>query len=98
MKTIFLTGVNGLLGTNFVHLLLEKDFIIYALIRDKKKYKGRKNSKLKLITMDLFGDYENYLRKSDIVVHIAADTSTDKLIMKIMKKLISKPPKDYLTF
>lgn len=98
MKTIFLTGVNGLLGTNFVHLLLEKDFIIYALIRDKKKYKGRKNSKLKLITMDLFGDYENYLRKSDIVVHIAADTSTDKTDYEDYEKINFKATKRLFDF
>lgn len=79
MKTIFLTGVNGLLGTNLVHALLAQDYFIYAIIRDKKKYVGKKSSNLQLITMDLFGDYSSYLKKSDIVIHAAADTSTYKL-------------------
>lgn len=79
MKTVFLTGVNGLLGTNLVHALLAQNYTIYAIIRDKNKYIGKKSHDLHLITMDLFGDYEPYLRKSDIVVHIAADTSTHKI-------------------
>lgn len=78
LKTVFLTGVNGLLGTNLVHALLKRGYIIYAIIRDKNKYVGKRSKNLHLITMDLFGDYEKYLQKSDIVVHAAADTSTNK--------------------
>lgn len=78
LKTIFLTGVNGLLGTNLVHALLEQHYFIYAIIRDKNRYIGKKHHNLHLISMDLFGDYSSYLMKSNIVIHAAADTSTHK--------------------
>lgn len=93
VKTIFITGVNGLLGTNLVHELIKQDYIIYAIIRNKNKYVGRKSKNLHLITMDLWGDYDEYLKKSDVVVHIAAETSTNKLTIKDYNQINYKATK-----
>lgn len=85
MKKIFITGINGLLGTNLAHLLLAKGYIVYGIIRKKSRYHGQQHKNLHLIQMDLWGNYDSYLQKSDFVIHLAADTSTNKL-----------SPQDYL--
>jgi len=79
MKTIFVTGITGLLGTNLAHELIAKDFIVYAIVRNPKRYVGKTHKNLHLITMGLWGDYDPYLQLSDIVIHIAAETSINKL-------------------
>lgn len=79
MKTIFVTGITGLLGTNLAHELIAKDFIVYAIVRNPKRYIGKTHKNLHLITMGLWGDYDPYLQLSDIVIHIAAETSINKL-------------------
>ncbi len=78
VKKVFVTGISGLLGTNLANLLLVKGFILYAMIREGSRYHGKKHKNLNLIRMDLWGDYDPYLQKSDFVVHLAADTSTNK--------------------
>ncbi len=90
-----------MLGTNLVHNLIERDYIIYAIIRNKQRYIGTKHKNLHLISMDLWGNYSPYLEKSDIVVHIAAETSTNKLTFqdyddinyKATKRLFEKAEK-----
>ena len=36
MKTVFITGANGLLGTNLTLKLLEEGYGVKALVRDKE--------------------------------------------------------------
>src|SRR5699024_9112099 len=79
MKSVFITGANGLLGTNLTHALIDGGFNVYALIRKENSYKGKRSGNLKLITMDLWGDYSYLLKKTEIVVHMAADSSTNKI-------------------
>ena len=74
MKKVFVTGVNGLLGTNLVHLLLKKGFYVKGLVRDKARYKGNHNPNLQIIEGSLFDDFTKVLSDVDYVVHIAAVT------------------------
>lgn len=75
MKTIFVTGVSGLLGTNVVNLLLENEFKVKGLVRHPHKYIGKKSKNLQLITGDLLDDFTGLLDNVDYVIHIAALTS-----------------------
>jgi len=76
MKRIFITGITGLLGTNLANALLDLDYEVTAIIRNPDKYIGKRTGNLNLVQMDLWGDYDKYLKETDIVVHIAAETRT----------------------
>ncbi|HLW40933.1 MAG TPA: NAD-dependent epimerase/dehydratase family protein [Flavobacterium sp.] len=76
MKRIFITGITGLLGTNLANALLDLDYEVTAIIRNPDKYIGKRTGNLNLVQMDLWGDYDQYLKETDIVVHIAAETGT----------------------
>lgn len=79
MKTVFVTGVNGLLGTNLVQHLLEKEYFVKGLIRDISSYKGPLSPHLEWVVGDLFTDFTKALEKVDYVVHIAAITCQNML-------------------
>lgn len=75
MKTVFVTGVNGLLGTNLTHLLLKQGYFVKALVRDKRRYKGVQDPALHIIEGDLFDDLSKIMSGVDYVIHTAAVTS-----------------------
>jgi len=75
MKKIFVTGINGLLGTNLVNDLMEQGFEVRGLIRNKSKFQGRLHPDLELIQGDLFIDHTELLQDVDAVIHIAAETN-----------------------
>ena len=74
MKRIFVTGVNGLLGTNLCQDLLNQGYDVIGLVRNKKSYKGIKHDNLKLIEGQLFDDFSSLFKEIDCVIHIAAIT------------------------
>jgi len=74
MKTVFLTGVSGLLGTNLAIDLLEEGHHVLGLVRNRKRYKGISHPKLELIEGSLEDDLEPCLDRSEVVVHVAAET------------------------
>ncbi len=74
MKTVFVTGVNGLLGTNLVHALLAKGYKVKGLVRDVKKFKGHRHQNLQLIEGNLSGDFTDTIKGAEIIIHIAAET------------------------
>src|SRR5690606_15069976 len=76
MKKIFITGITGLLGTNLANALLDLDYEVTAIVRNPNKYIGKRTGNLNLVQMDLWGNYDKYLKETDIVVHIAAETGT----------------------
>ena len=76
MKKIFITGITGLLGTNLANTLLDLNYEVTAIVRNPDKYIGKRTVNLKLIQMGLWGAYDDYLKETDIVVHIAAETGT----------------------
>lgn len=79
MKKVFITGANGLLGTNLIHHLLDKGYFVKGLLRDPSKYLGRKGPNLQLVTGSLFDDFTEALADVDYVVHIAAVTNHNLL-------------------
>jgi len=79
MKTVFVTGINGLLGTNVVNLLLEKGYHVKGLVRNIEDYKGLQSPHLQLIKGTLFDDYTTVLSDVDYLVHIAAVTGQNIL-------------------
>ena len=75
MKKVFVTGTNGLLGTNLVHLLSERGYYVKGLVREKSRFMGNAHPNLALVTGGLFDDFTKVLADVDYVVHIAAITS-----------------------
>ncbi len=77
MSKVLVTGANGLLATNVIAALLEKDYEVKGLLRDPAKYQGPKNQKLELVD----GDITNHKRMEEVlndckfVIHVAALTS-----------------------
>lgn len=66
---IFVTGANGFIGKNFIEKLkTNKKFFIYALGRKK----NIKNTKIRWLNGDLSDNWTKYLKKTDILVHLAA--------------------------
>ena len=66
---IFVTGANGFVGKNFIEKLkTNKKFFIYALGRKKRI----KNAKINWLHGNLKDNWTKYLKKTDIVVHLAA--------------------------
>jgi len=87
MKKVFVTGITGLLGANVVIKLLENDYFVIALVRQKSGYLGEKNENLQLIEGDLFSDISLYLDEVSFVIHIAAETSQSLLFYKDYKRV-----------
>ena len=77
MKRVFITGVSGLLGTNLVHYLLERNYEVIGLVRNKLSYKGKLHSNLELREGSLFDDFSPLFREIDYIIHIAAITAQD---------------------
>jgi dihydroflavonol-4-reductase len=79
MKSVFVTGINGLLGTNLTHQLLHQGYFVKGLVRDKSRYKGKNDDCLQIIEGDLFDDFTKVLDGVDYVVHAAALTCQNLL-------------------
>ncbi|MDB9779264.1 NAD-dependent epimerase/dehydratase family protein [Flavobacteriaceae bacterium] len=84
MKTVFITGANGLLGTNLTLKLLEEGYGVKALVRDKKSFIRFSHENLELIQGDLSDPkhLKHVSKECAIVVHIAANTSQNLLYLK----------------
>lgn len=72
---VFLTGINGLLGTNLAIGLLEKGYEVKGLIRDISRYKGPSHQNLELIQGSLSDDMMPLLSDIEVVIHAAAETN-----------------------
>ena len=66
---IFVTGGSGFIGKSFIKEASKKNNFIFFLSRKKQK---RINSKVKILRGGLDDDWSNYLKKTDVVVHLAA--------------------------
>lgn len=77
MKTVFLTGISGLLGTNLALELLEKGYSVKGLVRDKTRYHGGMHRNLELIESSIFDDLTPFCANCDYLVHAAAETRQD---------------------
>ncbi|TYA78722.1 NAD-dependent epimerase/dehydratase family protein [Seonamhaeicola marinus] len=74
MDKIFVTGINGLLGTNLCEDLLNEGYKVKGLVRDKHRFFGNAHENLSLVEGKLFMDFTSALRNIDCVIHIAALT------------------------
>ncbi|HEX2920181.1 MAG TPA: NAD-dependent epimerase/dehydratase family protein [Bacteroidales bacterium] len=77
MNRVFVTGANGLLGTNLVLMLIEQDFEVTALVRHKKTFIKPGLKKLLLVEGDLHSieKLTDQIKGCQYVVHVAANTS-----------------------
>jgi nucleoside-diphosphate-sugar epimerase len=87
MKYVFLTGTNGLLGTNLVNLLLERGYCVKGLLRDISKYSGSPHKNLELFEGNLTDDHSEIIKKCDYVIHAAAETSQSLLYYEDYQKI-----------
>lgn len=77
MKNVFITGITGLLGTHLANELVTQGYHVRAIVRNPKRYTGIMGPNIELITSGLWDEYGQHLQGVDIVVHIAAETSTN---------------------
>ena len=74
MEKVFVTGTNGLLGTNLVMELLEQGFYVKGLVRNPATYQGIKHPHFELITGKLNDDLKPHLEGCQYLIHAAAET------------------------
>lgn len=87
MKKVFVTGATGLLGTNVIIKLLKNGYTVIALVRKKSNYLGEENENLKLVEADLSSDLSIFLKETDCVIHIAAETRQNLLTYDDYRKV-----------
>ena len=92
MKNVLVTGGAGFIGSNFVHLLMEKRPDYHITVLDKLTYAGnlknlaiwKDNPRFKFIKADLSDKLkiEEIFQKEnfDYVVHFAAESHVDRSI------------------
>jgi nucleoside-diphosphate-sugar epimerase len=75
-KTVFVTGASGLLGLNVIEDLLLHNYNVIGLLRNKNKFALPENEQLKIMLGDITNPetYIEAIKKSQIVIHIAAVT------------------------
>ncbi len=88
---IFLTGGSGFIGKAFINEALKKKHFIYAITRKSVK-KNTKN--LIWLKGEIDKDWTKYLKKSDVLVHMAATGVNNKRSLKYATKInVLKPIK-----
>ncbi len=75
MEKVFVTGSNGLLGTNLIAELLGRGYAVKGLVRNPSSYKGVQHPKLELVKGGILDDLSGYMQDCHAVVHAAALTS-----------------------
>jgi nucleoside-diphosphate-sugar epimerase len=84
MDKVFVTGANGLLGTNLVVVLLEQGFSVVALVRKRKSFQLPVDSRIELVegSLEDVDFLERKIKECRYVVHVAANTSQKLLKLK----------------
>lgn len=84
MTKVFVTGANGLLGTNLILMLSKQGYQITALVRNKKNFINPNIENLKLKEGDLLNTelLNKEIKTCNYVVHIAANTSQNLFALK----------------
>jgi nucleoside-diphosphate-sugar epimerase len=88
-KTVFVTGASGLLAINVIEDLLLQKYNVIGLLRNKKKFPLPENESLEIILGDITKPetYEEAIKKSEVVIHIAAITDQNIKEYSIYKKV-----------
>ena len=73
---IFITGADGMLGSNLVRLLLERGHEIYALIHPSSKSTSLAGLNIERYSGDILipDTFDRYIKGADAVIHAAAST------------------------
>ncbi|MBP6868408.1 MAG: NAD-dependent epimerase/dehydratase family protein [Bacteroidales bacterium] len=81
MKTVLVTGANGLLGTNVVLELLSRGYAVKGLVRSLRRFIDYSHPQLELVTGDVrdVSSLQAAVRGCDFIVHTVADTSQKHL-------------------
>ena len=82
---IFLTGGSGFIGKVFIKEALKRKHFIYAITRKIMKKKKTKN--LTWLKGEIDKDWSKYLKKSDVLVHMAQQALIIKQVLKKLLKL-----------
>lgn len=69
---IFLTGGTGFIGSHFIQYALKKNYVLFAIKNKKTKIYNKKNKNLIWINGRLNENFYEYMKKCDILVHLAA--------------------------
>ena len=79
LTKVLVTGANGLLASNVINQLLENNYQVRGLLRDKKKYTAPTNERLELVEGDITDPeiLQRSLQDCDRVIHVAALTAHD---------------------
>lgn len=79
LNKVLVTGANGLLASNVINQLLENNYQVRGLLRDKQKYTAQTNARLELVEGDITNPktIEESLKGCDRVIHVAAITAHD---------------------
>lgn len=87
MKTVFLTGISGLLGINLANELLESGYSVKGLIREGSSYRGPLHQNLELVRGSLSDDLASCCQGCDFIVHSAAETRQDLIHYREYKEV-----------
>jgi nucleoside-diphosphate-sugar epimerase len=72
---IFVTGATGFIGKNFLKIATESNNQIFAVTRKKNR---SQNNSVKWLKGKISDDWGKYLKKSDVLVHLAAEGVINK--------------------
>ena len=88
-KTVFVTGASGLLAINVIEDLLQNNYNVIGLLRNKSKFPLENHQNLKIIIGDITKPetYLDSIEKSQIVIHVAAITDQNITDYNIYKKV-----------
>lgn len=87
-KTVIITGANGYIGSSLVNALLNFNTKIFCLSRVKTNINLYKN--IQYINTDIlnFNEWESLIEKSDIIFHLASQTSLYEIADDPAKSII----------
>ncbi|MGY0407160.1 MAG: NAD-dependent epimerase/dehydratase family protein [Polaribacter sp.] len=88
-QTVLITGASGLLAINTITQLLNNNYKVIGLLRNKNKFPLKQNDNLQLVIGDITkpDSYEKYVKMSDIIIHIAAITDQNIIAYETYKKV-----------
>jgi nucleoside-diphosphate-sugar epimerase len=100
MKKVLVTGASGLLAINIIEELLNAHFFVFGFLRNPKKFPLKNHQNLELIIGDISqsSTYLEVLKKTDIVIHVAAKTGQNILQYKEYKHINVNATKELLTY
>ena len=87
--TVFVTGSDGLLGTNTIHTLLSEGYRVIALVHPESRSRTLDNLDVEIVKGDILDppSFLYALHKADYIIHIAAITDQYPARNPMMRKV-----------